>query len=429
MNRIILSAAMLLAATTLSQSGLAADDKEAVLQAGFGETDITPEIGDKPVYMAGFGQNRKATAIHDRLKARAVVFKHGDVKIALVSVDLVGLFHANVVRVREKLPGFRYVLVSSTHNHEGPDTLGLWGPNPFKSGIDRDYVNSVEEKIVQAVHDADKAAKPMTARIGTATAPELLHDSREPYVKHDELVALECRQAPSPQPLSPAAGERGWGEGSDKPAILLVQWNCHPETLQSKNTEISSDFVGATVKYLQQRHDCPVIYLTGTVGGLMTSLNVEVKDETGKILADGTFEKTQRYGQLVGQLAERALANGRQIKLTPFDVRSREVFLPIDNKLYKMGHQLGVLERQAYLWTGDPTKGQPADLKDFDKPVSMRRRSAGFVSASWRRLRFRVKSIRSWSSTKCRTRPTRGLISPMPRSSRPSTSRCVPPTT
>ena len=31
---------------------------------GFGETDLTPELGKKPVFLAGFGQNRKATKVH-----------------------------------------------------------------------------------------------------------------------------------------------------------------------------------------------------------------------------------------------------------------------------------------------------------------------------------------------------------------------------
>src|SRR6516162_2299864 len=60
------------------------------LEVGFGETDITPTLGRKPVYMAGFGQNRKATKVHDPLFARAVVLKDGKRKVALVSVDLVG---------------------------------------------------------------------------------------------------------------------------------------------------------------------------------------------------------------------------------------------------------------------------------------------------------------------------------------------------
>ena len=111
--------------------------------------------------MAGFGKNRKATAVHDPLMARAVVCAHGKIKIALVSVDLVGLFHPLVEKIRRRLPGFTYVLVSSTHNHEGPDTLGLWGPNSLQSGVDPAYLTRVEDGIVAAVKLADKARHPV----------------------------------------------------------------------------------------------------------------------------------------------------------------------------------------------------------------------------------------------------------------------------
>ena len=37
--------------------------------------------------------------------------------------DVVGLFLPSVERIRKELPGFTYVLVSSTHNHHGPDTF------------------------------------------------------------------------------------------------------------------------------------------------------------------------------------------------------------------------------------------------------------------------------------------------------------------
>jgi len=47
------------------------------LQAGFAEMDITPQLGVKPIFMAGFGQNRKALKIHDPLKVRAVVLGQG----------------------------------------------------------------------------------------------------------------------------------------------------------------------------------------------------------------------------------------------------------------------------------------------------------------------------------------------------------------
>jgi hypothetical protein len=327
---------------------------EDELQAGFAETDITPRVQDKTVFMAGFGHNRKATGVHDPLKARALVLRHGKEKIAIVSVDFIGLFHPRVENVRRRLSGFTYVLIASTHNHEGPDTLGLWGSSPFKSGVDGDYLTEVEKQIVAAVKAADAGRKAVTARIGAAHAPELLHDGREPIVKHDELVALEFR------------------DKDDKAVGLVVQWNCHPETLGGKNTRISADFVGSAVKALHDKHACPVVYLTGTVGGLMTSLHVEVKNGDGKSLDDGTFEKTERYGELLAEVAERALKTARPVKLTPLLVRKRLLFLPLDNKLYLLARQLGVVEREAFLWSGDPHKAEPARAIKGDKPLCLR---------------------------------------------------------
>jgi hypothetical protein len=333
------------------------------LEAGFAEADITPKLGDKPVYMAGFGQNRKATGVHDPLRARAVVLTHGPQKIALVSIDVVGFFHPNVLHVRDQLPGFTYVLVGGTHNHEGPDTLGLWGPNPFTSGVAPAYLKLVEEQIVKSVHEADAATRAVHARLGTAAAPELLHDAREPYVKHDELTALQFLDAKTNE----AAG-------------LVVQWNCHPETLESKNTQISADFVGYTVGYLRDKYRCPVVYLTGTVGGLMTSMHVDVKDDKGNVLAAGSFEKTERYGRLVGELADKALGQGKAVPLTPLQASSREVFLPMDNVRYQLARRLGVLDRQAFLWTGDSHKADPAAEKESEKPLCIR------TEVAWLRL-------------------------------------------
>src|SRR5258707_465374 len=102
----------------------AAAEPAAKLQAGFAAANITPDLrGEKRVYLAGYGMNRKASGVHDPLVARTVVLAHGDERIAISSVDLVGLQHPQVRAIRAKLPEFRYVLVTSTHNHEGPDVI------------------------------------------------------------------------------------------------------------------------------------------------------------------------------------------------------------------------------------------------------------------------------------------------------------------
>lgn len=325
------------AAFGLFASDAACFAQENALRSGFAVVDITPEIGKRPVYMAGFGHNRLATKVADPLFARAIVLQSGKQKIALLSVDLVGLFYDVTFNVRQKLKGFDYILISATHNHEGPDTLGLWGANPFQSGIDSDYLRSVENKIVAAVNQADQRLELTKCFIGKSKVPELLHDSRLPKVLHDDLVVLQFQDAKTAKNLG-----------------MMVTWNCHPETLGSKNTEISADFVASAVSQLSKEFQCPVVYFTGTVGGLMTSLRVTVKDETGKELADGTFEKTRRYGELLADEAIKAMKSKHAIELTPIQVNKSQLFMPIDNSVFQMGWKLGVLARKAYLWDENP---------------------------------------------------------------------------
>ena len=327
----------------------------ADLSVGFAEADVTPKLDPKkPVFLAGFGHNRAATKVHDPIMARAVVLSDGRAKIALVSVDVVGLFNAVAENVRKQVDGFAYVCVSSSHNHEGPDTLGLWGKFPTVSGLDKTYLKDVEAAIVRIIGEADRARKPATAKVGMVTAPELLEDGREPYVKADELVTIRF-------------------DGADgKPVGVLVQWNNHPETMASKNTEITADFVGYTVSELRKSQGCPVAYFTGTVGGLMTTLHLPVKNAKGEELKDGTWEKTEEYGKLVARAAEKALKDAKPATLTPFVARRTDVLVPVANVVYKMGWRVGVLERTFYLWEGDPHPATPKETTDLTRPGAIR---------------------------------------------------------
>ncbi len=327
-----------LALCVLGGSEIKAQDPPT-LHVGQAEVDISPELGKRPVYLAGFGKNRKATAIHDPLMARAIVLADGSKKVALVSVDLIGLFLESVERVRRELAGFDYVLVSSTHNHEGPDTLGLWGPTFFQTGLDPLYLRTVEQGILEAVRKAEKRLQVVTAEISQTQVPELLHDGRQPIVLHDDLVVLRFRDA------------------QRKVVGVVVQWNCHPETLNDKNTQASADFVGYTVKALAKKHACPVTYFTGTVGGLMTSLHVSVKNDKGESLNDGTYEKTERYGILLAEACDRGSFG--PIRLAPFHVKTSSVYLPLQNKLYDTGWRIGVLDRTAYTQLPNETAMKP----------------------------------------------------------------------
>jgi hypothetical protein len=331
--------------------------------AGFAEADITPDPAGGAVFLAGFGHNRKATASLDPIAVRAVVLRSGSQTIAIACADVIGLFFPSVERIRKELPDFTYVLVSSTHNHHGPDTLGLWGPSPFVSGVDPAYLRRVETQIVKAIAAAEKNFHSVRARIGVIAAPELLNDTRPPIVKHDELIALQFTDA-----------------ATDRPAGLIVQWNCHPETLDSKNTRLSSDFVGPAVGALTSKFNCPVVYLSGAVGGMMTTIRLDIRDKAGQRLADGSVEKTRRYGELLAAKVESALSSAKRLSLEPLAVHASSIVLPVDNKLYLLGKRLGVFDRAMEHWTGDPRQLATPPIGGEDERVAVR------TELAWLRL-------------------------------------------
>lgn len=65
------------------------------MKIGYAQTVITPSL-DKPVYLAGFGNNRRAEAIHDDLYARALAIQDEKKTLVLVALDLIGFFRSDV---------------------------------------------------------------------------------------------------------------------------------------------------------------------------------------------------------------------------------------------------------------------------------------------------------------------------------------------
>ncbi len=332
----------------------AADAQE--VQVGFGETDITPDVkGEKPVWLAGYGPGRRATGVHDPLMARCLVLGDGKEKIALVSVDLIGLQYPNVKEIRKGLADFKYVLVSSTHNHEGPDVVGIWGRGFFSRGVDDDYVASVVSKVVELVKKTAENLSPATAAYGTASDETLVGDSRKPVAKDGVLRVIKFTKA-----------------GGQETAGLLVQWNCHPEAMGSKNTLVTADFPYATVAKLKEQHKCPILYMSGAVGGLMAPPDGLIKNNEGKVLEEGDFEYCRLYGEAVADLATKATAAVEPIGLTPFTVSAKPIAVPVTNPMYRLARVARILRREGRIWEGDFQKlGEMVSDETIDKPTAV----------------------------------------------------------
>ena len=104
-------------------------DPDLLMNVGFAELDITPEIGmEMP---SGYGKSYHKS-IHDPCKVRAVVFDDGTKRAALVGVDTASVSRSLVDAVRKQIQarcGIAYeaILIGASHSHSsGP----LSGPMP-----------------------------------------------------------------------------------------------------------------------------------------------------------------------------------------------------------------------------------------------------------------------------------------------------------
>ena len=63
---------------------------------GYAQNIITPSL-ERPVFLAGFDQNRRATAIHDHLYVRALAIGTPGQTLVLCAFDLIGFFRPHVL--------------------------------------------------------------------------------------------------------------------------------------------------------------------------------------------------------------------------------------------------------------------------------------------------------------------------------------------
>jgi hypothetical protein len=104
---------------------------------------------------------------------------------------------------------------------------------------------------------------------------------------------------------------------------------------------------------LEKRYRCPVVYLSGAVGGLMSQPSGRVFDASGKELNDGTYEYAQKYGEEVAALAVRAEKAAQPLTLAPFAVSAKAIAVPVENSLYRAARAMGVLKRNGMVWKDD----------------------------------------------------------------------------
>ena len=273
------------------------------------------------IFMAGFGDNRLATGKHDDLWARAIVLDYGSTRIAIVAVDLIGYYsegaYFGINQVQKLLDpklGIQEVLVAATHNHEGPDSIGAWGESFMKDGKYPKYLQFVDRMITKSITEAAKNLQPAKFKIGF-TDP----------VKSPSIAGMQVRNGGRPPKLFDEEMRvmQFVNTKTNRTISTLINWNTHPESMESKNKEITSDFVHMVREVVEKKVGGTAVYISGPIGAveIVGDSNTKNNDRSnfdGKdfVLKPNstrpvfTLERTYAMGRDMGKAAMAALEKG-----------------------------------------------------------------------------------------------------------------------
>lgn len=347
------------------------------------------------VWIGGFAPLRPAMGVHDSVEVRAVVVAQDGEYLALVGMDFVGLGSPRIDAAKAALAkeGFApdRLLAASSHNHQGPDTMGLWGdPYDFSdplTGIREPYNAAVTEAIEDAVRVAAGAMEPVSLRVGAGHMRDrspffngalfggknpdrifhgMIHDGRDPIVVSDQLLVLQ--------------GNRE--DGST--VFTFTNWSGHPEVWGSGNNELSADWVGVTQDILDAAYGGITVHMPESLGGMQSALSGDLPlvEEDGthvfeecseaavqdpdavdcygrspgsaRVDADGdavpvwaersSWEFVRSHGWHIAEAAMDFLEEGEDIKAAPLRVEAAPVYVPVENVAYQLLGPSGIFD-------------------------------------------------------------------------------------
>ena len=289
-----------------------------MMRAGADRRVITPSI-ERPVWLAGFQPNRPALGIQDNLYVRTLALQDGLGELLVLSAcDLIGVLRGEVLAIRAAAgrQGIdeRAVHVIATHTHHGPDTIGLWGPDPATTGRDPHYIDALCASAVDSICAAVGRLAPACIRSASAIVGGLARNARDPGILDEELSVL-------------AAEDR-----AGRPIAALLCYPCHPEVLWRDNQWITPDYAGALCRALDETRGGVNLFVPGALGGMMTPA-----------VEEHSFSSCEAMGRALAAAADEMLTASLPVEDAAISLARRELAVPLENPLFRLAGAAGLL--------------------------------------------------------------------------------------
>jgi hypothetical protein len=285
-----------------------------VLLAGVAEAVVTPPVGVEMIEPRGIA----TTGVHDDLFVRVLGLAGGETRLAIVTMDLLGLDLELLAATRaavERAAGLppERVMLTASHTHSAPSTIG-WGRG-VQARRDRAWDRRVVDALAGCVARALDALVPVTLAVGRQPV-QIGANRRLSDVNGTRMV---------PNPRGPVAP---WvdvlrldrAEGAGAPLAVLFSHACHPVTVHSAGREFSADFPGVACATVRRRLGEGVMAMFAQACG--GDINVQP--------LMGGYAAAERVGTVLGDAAVAAAQTAQQRPVDRLRTAMQEISLPFE---------------------------------------------------------------------------------------------------
>ena len=245
------------------------------MRVGAAVVDITPPLG---MQLEGYEVRVDgASAVHDRLHARALVAEGSDgTTVALVVADLIQIdarlqdliaaeVSAQTGIARERLQ------LAGTHTHSGPRLL-----QPS------DAERTIGHLIAGAVARAWTDRRDAVAAVGIG-----------------RVTGIGANRRPHGGPVDDRVTVTRFDDLAGRPIATHANYGCHPTTLGPNNLQYSADYPGVLCRLMDEALGGVTIFSTGPQGDVNPGGYSPEGSMVGVVVPWRTFESAERYGRIL----------------------------------------------------------------------------------------------------------------------------------
>lgn len=283
------------------------------LKVGISLRNITPDPL-LPV-SGGVGIPKPASIKWGELSARALVIIDEEKKIAIVSVDNLGVpkIIGDKIRGLVSLIQPENILIGASHTHSAPDIYGF-ADEKGNTATDLKYIDMLINLTADAIKEAADNVVPvhMKAAVGEAKG----------RIAYNEYA---------PKLYDPRCGVIQFISPDDNSVVAtLVNYAIHPEVVGNDQGVCSPDLIGPLYERIEEKAGGLAIFMNSAVGGMVTADN---RIGNGDVKKD--WEECIRIGNLLADESLRIISDAVIQKKPEINISSNEFEIPVESDLMK----------------------------------------------------------------------------------------------